>query len=70
MWRACGNYVAMNYNMWERKMRQTPLCPICGKKKETVEHMMLLCEWVIPVWFGMDIRYKVEKQKITTFDKW
>ena len=32
--------------------------------------MMLLCEWVIPVWFGMDVGYKVEKQKIITFDKW
>ena len=70
VWRACENYVIMNYNPWKRKMRQTPLYPIFGKEEEIVEHMMLLCEWVIPVWFGMDAGYKVKKQKITTFDKW
>ena len=62
IWRACGNYVATNYNLWKRKVKQSPLCLICMKEEETVEHIMLQCEWVKSIWFGIDIEYKVDKQ--------
>ena len=38
--------------------------------KETVEHMLLQCEWRITIWFGLDVGYKVDRQQIATLDKW
>ena len=43
---------------------------MCENEKETMEHVLLQCEWVGNVWFGLDIGYKVDRQQITTFDKW
>ena len=33
-------------------------------------HMLLLCSWVGPAWFGSQLNYKVNKNEITTFSKW
>ena len=32
--------------------------------------MLLQCEWATIVWYGLKIGYKVDKQRITSFDKW
>ncbi|XP_021825770.1 uncharacterized protein LOC110766714 [Prunus avium] len=46
------------------------MCPICGDESESVEHMLLLCHWVEPIWFGSYLNLWIDKISITTFDKW
>ena len=53
MWRACGNYLATNYNLWKKKIRKSVICPICEIGEETVEHALLQCDWALAVWYGM-----------------
>ena len=52
MWKASGNWLATNYNLWRRRIRDSAMCPICESEAETVEHMLLLCEWTQLVWYG------------------
>ena len=41
MRRICRNFIATYLNLWRRKIRQSPLCPICKEYDESVEHMIL-----------------------------
>ena len=45
MWRASGNWLAANYNLWRRKIRYFAMCSICENEVETIKHILLLCEW-------------------------
>ena len=60
IWRACSNYLTTNWNLWRKKIKSSAICAICEKEDETVEHALLLCEWIVVVWHGLDIRYKVD----------
>ncbi|OMO55184.1 reverse transcriptase [Corchorus capsularis] len=53
----------------EKKVRTDLLCPICRDSPETVEHLLLTCEWVQGVWFGC-FDYRISKKDVTTFDDW
>ncbi|KAH0994745.1 hypothetical protein GBA52_018609 [Prunus armeniaca] len=51
-------------------MGTSPICSICGEFAEYVEHMLLLCPWVEPVWFGGQLNIKLDKGAITSMDRW
>ncbi|OMO63624.1 putative ribonuclease H protein [Corchorus olitorius] len=70
MWRACKNLLATNHILWRRHLRNDPLCPCCSELPESIEHTILLCDWVQPVWFGVaGIRINY-KEQIRTLDEW
>lgn len=33
-----------------RNLQPDPLCPICQKEAETIEHTLLLCPWTAQIW--------------------
>ncbi|OMO59554.1 reverse transcriptase [Corchorus capsularis] len=68
MWRACKS-ILINHVLWRRHLRQDPVCPCCSKFPETIEHTLLLCDWVLPVWFGV-IGIRVNRDQIRTLDEW
>ncbi|OMO52400.1 hypothetical protein COLO4_37225 [Corchorus olitorius] len=70
LWRACAGNIATKANLFRRKAQGNPLCPFCLHFEETIEHALLLCDWVDGIWFGMNINYKVNKQQISTLDDW
>ncbi|XP_009344695.2 uncharacterized protein LOC103936570 [Pyrus x bretschneideri] len=39
-------------------------------KDEFVEHMLLLCPWVEPIWFGGPLNYRVNRANISNFPAW
>ena len=41
MWMACGDNIDTNLNLWKMKLRQSPLCHVCEKDEESVEHVLL-----------------------------
>ena len=52
LWRLCTNSLVTNMNLYKRKVRQDPVCAICKKEEETVEHLCFTCEWTALVWFA------------------
>ncbi|KAJ1387656.1 Ribonuclease H superfamily [Sesbania bispinosa] len=70
IWRACTNALPVLANLVRRKLPIFPLCPICKSTKETVEHCLLLCQWVSPIWFGSHFQWLPSPMNITRFDIW
>lgn len=59
MWRIRHRALATRLDLSKRHVAVSPTCPICNKEDESVEHMLLMCPWVEPVWFGNQLNYKV-----------
>ncbi|CAL2247331.1 unnamed protein product [Prunus armeniaca] len=70
LWKALRNCLATKENMFKRKISSSPICPICCNEIETVEHMLLLCTWVVPIWFGGQLNLRIDKFSISTFANW
>ncbi|KAI5328356.1 hypothetical protein L3X38_027753 [Prunus dulcis] len=68
-WRALNGHVAVSSVLYKKKLRNIPLCPICNDHEQTIEHMLLLCPWVEPVWFG-GLTYRVDRQQISSLHTW
>ncbi|OMO96501.1 hypothetical protein COLO4_15233 [Corchorus olitorius] len=70
LWRMCKGALATNEELWKRKCRMDPLCVLCGQEAETVEHMILLCDWTRKVWWEGCLGLKICKDRIRTIDQW
>lgn len=46
------------------------MCPICEREEETIEHTLLLCEWVRSVWFGIIFGCRYDVKNVSSFDRW
>ncbi|OMO90725.1 hypothetical protein COLO4_18924 [Corchorus olitorius] len=57
-------------NLFKKKVVGNPLCIICNEKVETVEHLLLLCPWTEPIWFGGCAGLGIDKESITSFANW
>ncbi|OMO94204.1 hypothetical protein COLO4_16479 [Corchorus olitorius] len=68
LWKACKAFLAAGHILWRRHLQDTPICPCCGEFPETVEHALLLCEWVQPIWFGSILYIRIQRDEVTTFD--
>ena len=49
-WRLCMNAIPTMRNLNKRGVRVDPLCPLCSKEAEFVEHAILKCEIAKKVW--------------------
>ncbi|KAM1120691.1 hypothetical protein ACFX19_002501 [Malus domestica] len=56
--------------LFNRRVGQNPLCPLCKESPESTEHALFLCPWTIGVWFASSLNYRVDRSSITTFDEW
>lgn len=70
IWRACRNVVASKDVLFRRKCSNNPTCPICGIFAETIEHVLLLCDWAKQVWFCGPLALKFDEVNISTFHDW
>lgn len=50
LWNACQNALPTVDNLYQRRIVPDPLCPICQKEAETIEHTLLLCPWTAQIW--------------------
>ena len=51
-------------------MVESPICSVCNIGEESVEHLILGCEWTKGVWLECCHRMRICKEEITTFDAW
>ncbi|OMP07076.1 hypothetical protein COLO4_07649 [Corchorus olitorius] len=70
LWRVCKKALATNEELWKRKCRPVPLCDICGEEIESVEHLLLLCDWTKRVWWQGCFGLKICKERVRTIDQW
>lgn len=56
--------------LFRRRCNSNPLCQICGKEEDTIEHALLMCDWSQSVWFGSPLSIKIFRSEITSFFKW
>ncbi|XP_057445040.1 uncharacterized protein LOC130737306 [Lotus japonicus] len=70
MWRGIHNALPIKENLHRKKLSVDPLCPVCKKSSETLEHTFLLCDWTKPVWFGSQLQWSPSPEKVTRFDTW
>ncbi|KAM2052668.1 hypothetical protein FF1_002420 [Malus domestica] len=70
LWRCVRGAIATRENLFKRMSAENPCCLICLLHSESVEHMLLLCPWVQPVWFGGPLCIRIIGASISSFDDW
>ena len=70
IWRCCQNVLPVNETLFKKKIRSSPICPICKSEIETVEHTLLLWPWTSLVWFGSQLQCTPSVDNITNVAFW
>ncbi|KAM2126642.1 hypothetical protein ACFX1R_006637 [Malus domestica] len=70
LWRVSTNCLPTMIALFNRRVVQNPLCPLCKEFPELTEHVLFLCPWTIGVWFASSLNYRLDRSSITTFDEW
>ncbi|KAI8558436.1 hypothetical protein RHMOL_Rhmol04G0093300 [Rhododendron molle] len=70
-WRACQNLLAARDNLHRR------IIPGARSAKSTTNsqrqlnvHMLFGCEWTHAMWFGCEMNFRVDLQKLTSVMQW
>ncbi|OMO55679.1 reverse transcriptase [Corchorus capsularis] len=69
LWRCVRNVIPTLWGLYRRGCHLNGVCGICGQEVETVEHLLLTCDWTRGVWFSI-CGLMIDKQSITSFDVW
>lgn len=57
-------------DLYRHRCSLTPLFPLCNAREESIEHLLLLCQWVATIWFGGSLNYKMDRVGISTLTNW
>ncbi|XP_054791189.1 uncharacterized protein LOC129296624 [Prosopis cineraria] len=68
MWQALNHSLATKEALFSPKCAADPLCPICKENLETIEHLLLLCEWSHKVWHGSYLSLIMDPMHVTSFE--
>lgn len=70
VWKVCQNALPVLANMAKKRLSKTHICPICLKETETIEHLLLLCPWTEPIWFGFQIINALNPHSVQNMASW
>ncbi|KAM1209964.1 hypothetical protein ACFX2J_015428 [Malus domestica] len=70
IWRAINEMLSTMRGLFLRRSTSSPVCPICKSQEESVVHMLLLCPWVSPVWFGGQLGLRFFRNGPSSFLGW
>ncbi|KAL4396470.1 hypothetical protein AHAS_Ahas01G0095100 [Arachis hypogaea] len=70
LWKASQNILPVYTILYKKKILDSPLCQICLKENESVEHALLLCEWVRAVWFGAECQCIPTAETVSSLKNW
>ncbi|KAF5477294.1 hypothetical protein F2P56_003944 [Juglans regia] len=65
LWRACQEALPTQSNLFKKKVVSDPLCPICNREEESVQHVLWSCEAAKDVW--SQCSKKLQKCSISSF---
>ncbi|KAF7814430.1 reverse transcriptase [Senna tora] len=69
-WRACVNALLTREALFKRKCSTSPCCQICCAWPETLEHVLLFCEWAKEVWRSGPLSFSINEVAVSRFDAW
>lgn len=69
-WKICQNAIPVGENLWKKKVKKSPICPLCMEENETIEHTLLFCSGTRGVWFGLQLQSVPDRYNITTIHDW
>ncbi|XWS30075.1 hypothetical protein CRYUN_Cryun24cG0087200 [Craigia yunnanensis] len=52
LWKICSNSLPVPFVLHRFIPNISPLCPLCPKEDETLEHLFVKCPMARAVWFG------------------
>lgn len=61
LWNACQNAIPTVENLHRRRIVPDPLCPVCKKEAETIEHTLLLCPWTVKLWRETPLHIQISR---------
>ncbi|KAF7140564.1 hypothetical protein RHSIM_Rhsim06G0091800 [Rhododendron simsii] len=70
LWRIIRNAVSTKENLFTRKCARSPMCGLCGAEIETIEHVLLRCEWTKEVWANSGIEFTTPVNRVVNVKKW
>lgn len=70
LWKACNAAVPTNGALFRRRCKVSAGCPVCADEAETMEHMILFCEWARVTWFSSALSIKIDKVGFSSFENW
>lgn len=65
LWRACSGALATGGNPFKRRCCLNPSCPVCDSEEESVEHLLLTCDWAQKVWYVTNASIRIRKEDIS-----
>ena len=70
LWSCVSEALPCSKALWSRKCASSPVCRICCNEVETIEHVLILCPWVLEVWHQSPLKLKIAKENISRFESW
>lgn len=70
LWKLCHNALPVGQNLCKKRIKNSPLCQLCEKEEESIEHMLLFCEWTRVVWFGLQVQCVPSRTSVTSIHQW
>lgn len=67
LWRACSNNLPTRRNLIKRRCVREDFCGLCGEESETVDHVLLKCKNVSPVWYRSQLRLDTTRDEVGSF---
>ena len=69
-WRALHNAVPVKENLKRKHVDVDPICPRCGEKEESVDHLLLTCSEAQVVWYASPLRLDTSQIRSGGFWSW
>lgn len=60
IWRACRNALPTKENLCRQGCDIDPICQLCGDEIETLDHILLQCRMIQPIWYRSMLRVDVK----------
>lgn len=70
LWKSCWNILPVRENLSKKRIVSSGICPFCHLEVETVEHAFFFCEWVRPVWLGLQVQVIPNRDEVSSLDLW
>lgn len=70
LWRTCSAALPTRESLFKRNYVVSMSCPCCNSDVESIEHLLLFCDWVRRAWFCSKLSIRIEKRGFTSFENW
>ncbi|KAM2515187.1 hypothetical protein PS1_027750 [Malus domestica] len=70
MWKSFHSALPTMYELFKKRSVPYPNCLIYHNQEESIEHLLLFCPWVEPVWFGGALNLRMARTRVSNWIEW